>query len=48
MTDASSWLDSHDQRRIVPGLERITNLAERLGDPQKDYKVIHVAGSDGR
>ena len=48
MTDASSWLDSHDQRRIVPGLERITNLAERLGDPQKDYKVIHVAGSDGK
>ena len=48
MTGASSWLDGHDQRRIVPGLERISALAERLGNPQNKFKSIHVAGSDGK
>lgn len=48
MTGASSWLDGHDQRRIVPGLERISALAERLGNPQNSFKAIHVAGSDGK
>ena len=45
---APDWMDSHSQRRIVPGLDRITELARRLGDPQNDYRVIHVAGSDGK
>jgi dihydrofolate synthase/folylpolyglutamate synthase len=48
MTGASSWLDGHDQRRIVPGLERISALSERLGNPQNKFKSIHVAGSDGK
>ena len=31
-----------------PGLERITALMERLGNPQDDLKVIHVAGTNGK
>ena len=31
-----------------PGLERITELCHRLGDPQKGIKFIHVAGTNGK
>lgn len=33
---------------ILPGLERIENLLQRLGNPQNDYKVIHVCGTNGK
>ena len=42
------WLTGLDEKRIVPGLRNITELLSRLGDPQNDYKTIHVAGSDGK
>jgi len=29
-------------------LDRMKQLMERLGDPQKDYKIIHVAGTKGK
>ena len=31
-----------------PGLERIRRLLERLGDPQKALKFVHIAGSNGK
>lgn len=31
-----------------PGLERITELMERLGNPQDGLNVIHVAGTNGK
>ncbi|WMI82289.1 bifunctional folylpolyglutamate synthase/dihydrofolate synthase [Anaerotignum sp. MB30-C6] len=31
-----------------PGLERIINLMEKLGNPEKKLKVIHVAGTNGK
>ncbi len=31
-----------------PGLERITELCRRLGDPQKELRFIHVAGTNGK
>jgi len=31
-----------------PGLERIGELCERLGNPQKELKFIHVAGTNGK
>ncbi|MCL1904654.1 MAG: bifunctional folylpolyglutamate synthase/dihydrofolate synthase [Methanomassiliicoccaceae archaeon] len=30
------------------GLDSITELLRRLGDPQKRFKSIHIAGSDGK
>lgn len=30
------------------GLERITELMGKLGDPQKDLKFIHIAGTNGK
>lgn len=31
-----------------PGLERISELCERLGNPQEKLKFIHVAGTNGK
>ncbi len=31
-----------------PGLSRISELCHRLGDPQKNLKFIHVAGTNGK
>lgn len=31
-----------------PGLERITELCDKLGNPQKDLKFIHIAGTNGK
>ena len=36
------WLGSK------PGLERITELLRRLGDPQKRLKFVHIAGTNGK
>jgi dihydrofolate synthase/folylpolyglutamate synthase len=33
---------------MTPGLERITPLLHRLGDPQKSFAAIHVAGTNGK
>ncbi|MBQ3938058.1 MAG: bifunctional folylpolyglutamate synthase/dihydrofolate synthase [Clostridia bacterium] len=31
-----------------PGLERITELLSRMGNPEKGMKVVHVAGTNGK
>ena len=31
-----------------PGLERIGELCERLGNPQNELKFVHVAGTNGK
>lgn len=31
-----------------PGLDRIGELCRRMGDPQRDLKFIHVAGTNGK
>ena len=31
-----------------PGLERITDLMERLGNPQKELRYVHITGTNGK
>lgn len=33
---------------IVPGLESIRELCRELGDPQKELRFVHVAGTNGK
>ena len=33
---------------MKPGLERIQMLLERLGNPQKQLRFVHVAGTNGK
>ena len=36
------------EHRVAPTLGRITAVCELLGDPQRSYPVIHVAGTNGK
>ena len=39
---------SHYSHKTVFKLERIKKILSNLGDPQKDLKIIHVAGTKGK
>jgi len=46
--DALEYLGRREKRKIKPGLERIDRILKNLGDPQKDKKIIHIAGTKGK
>ena len=46
--DAEAFLDERIGQGVKPGLERITGVLEFMGNPQFDYPVIHVAGTNGK
>jgi dihydrofolate synthase/folylpolyglutamate synthase len=43
-----SFLCSLERFGILLGLENISQLLEQLGNPQKTFPVVHVAGSNGK
>lgn len=42
------YMDQISGYGIVPGLDSVRELCRRLGDPQKQLKFIHVAGTNGK
>ncbi|MCE5304954.1 bifunctional folylpolyglutamate synthase/dihydrofolate synthase [bacterium] len=42
------WLYSLHRFGIKPGLERINKLAEFLGHPERNFKSIHITGTNGK
>ncbi|MCM1305655.1 MAG: bifunctional folylpolyglutamate synthase/dihydrofolate synthase [Butyrivibrio sp.] len=46
--EALTFLDEAAGYGIVPGLDSIRELCRRLGDPQKELKFVHVAGTNGK
>ena len=42
------YIAETDWRGSKPGLERISKLCSLLGNPQKDLKFIHIAGTNGK
>lgn len=48
MNEAINWVNSRLPLGIRPGLERVEKLAELVGNPQRDLKIIHVAGTNGK
>ncbi|HVQ00166.1 MAG TPA: hypothetical protein VMT57_01500, partial [Candidatus Thermoplasmatota archaeon] len=46
--EALRWLAGFEKYGWVFGLERITSLMEKLGNPQQGLKVVHVAGTNGK
>jgi len=36
------------ETRLAPSLDRITALCRLLGDPQKNYPVVHLTGTNGK
>ena len=48
MTDAVSRISELSKFGWVLGLERMHVLLDKLGNPHKDLRVIHVAGTNGK
>ncbi len=46
--EALAYIDSVGFFGSKPGLSRIGELLEKLGDPQKGMKFIHIAGTNGK
>lgn len=46
--EARQYLDIHNKKGIVLGLETMQELMRRLGNPQDKMKFIHVAGTNGK
>ncbi len=46
--EAREYIASRKALGIRPGLKRMTELADRLGNPQDKIKAIHVAGTNGK
>ena len=46
--EALEYIHSVCWQKNVPGLARIGELCEKLGNPQKSLRFIHVAGTNGK
>lgn len=45
---AVAYLDSHVGQGMKPGLDRITQLLDLMGNPESGYPIIHLAGTNGK
>ena len=45
---AIEYLDSLNSLGSVPGLDNIRELLCRLGNPQNQLKIVHIAGTNGK
>ena len=46
--EALLYIHSFDWRGSRPGLSRTEELCKRLGNPEKDLRFVHVAGTNGK
>ncbi|MBS4216991.1 bifunctional folylpolyglutamate synthase/dihydrofolate synthase [Bacillus sp. FJAT-49711] len=46
--EALEWIHSRLRLGIKPGLKRMEWMLERLGNPEKGLKAIHVGGTNGK
>jgi len=46
--ESLNWLNSFERFGIKLGLERIDHIVKKLGNPHNNYKIIHVAGTNGK
>jgi dihydrofolate synthase/folylpolyglutamate synthase len=53
--EALTWLESHvdyelvaPNRREIPTLQPIVDTLAMLADPQRDYRTIHITGTNGK
>ncbi len=45
---ARNYLDRISSRGMKPGLERIRLLMEKMGHPEKQFKSVHITGTNGK
>ncbi|OEH91444.1 bifunctional folylpolyglutamate synthase/dihydrofolate synthase [Bacillus solimangrovi] len=46
--EAINWLHSRERFGIKPGLKRMKEMLEQLGNPERRLKMIHIAGTNGK
>lgn len=46
--EAIEYIESLSSYGIVPGLENITQLCARMGNPQDSLQFVHIAGTNGK
>ena len=47
-SDLWEWLDAAQQRGVRPGLGRMHRLLAAIGNPEKELRILHVAGTNGK
>ncbi len=47
-TEALAWIHSMNRFSEKPGLDRMHRLMQLLGNPQKELRCFHVAGTNGK
>ncbi len=46
--EAIAYIESVSWKGSIPGLERTQELLRRMGDPQKQLRYVHIAGTNGK
>ena len=46
--EAIAYIHSYQRQAHAQGLERMRILLDRLGNPQKQLRFVHVAGTNGK
>lgn len=46
--EAIEYIHSVSWKGSIPGLERISELCEKLGNPQNDMRFVHITGTNGK
>ncbi|MDO4942186.1 MAG: folylpolyglutamate synthase/dihydrofolate synthase family protein [Lachnospiraceae bacterium] len=46
--NAIEYLDNIKKYGSIPGLDSISRLLEKLGNPQEKLRIIHIAGTNGK
>lgn len=46
--EAIEWISGFQKHGIKLGLERITYICKKIGNPQNNYKIIHIGGTNGK
>ncbi len=47
-SEAREYLKNVNKLGSIPGLNTIKELLKRLGNPQNELKVVHIAGTNGK
>jgi dihydrofolate synthase/folylpolyglutamate synthase len=42
------WLFARHRFVMKPGLERVERLLETVGHPERAFRIVHVAGTNGK
>ena len=46
--EAIAYIHSYQRKAHAPGLDRMRILLDRLGNPQKQLRFVHAAGTNGK